>query len=380
MTRIVRAPIASLLVSLLPLACGDAPTDDGLGEGLAPREACGPEELVPNPDADKNSRAHGIVTCDLEAGETLVGIISQDYAWDSLDGIGALCETATGAIREEAYSDLLNPPVPPDLVLCPPGATVVGVAYRDADPVPGVPADTTDAATVQCSGSASLEPNPDLDGNTNALRSFECPAGQDPVGFAYVDLDSPSYSDLTDSITMVCAPSCEECDPTPQTQPNPDFDSNPAQSGSYVCDEDETMIGIVYRDFGWDHVDSVGVRCQDDSGNVRSVTHVGDMSNALGDEVMSVCGPGENVTAIAYKDAQPWAGIPVDLTDGVAVVCDGGAPEAVADLNDNPAHYQTVACPGGLEAAGIEYVDRSVNPYSDLTDAVTIVCRQPCSE
>lgn len=377
-----RCPLVALSVPLLTSLSMIGCTADEIDTQPEFRDACGASTLAENADFDTNPRAHGEVLCDVEAGEALVGILNQDYGWDSLDGIGALCLLPDGTTREVVHAgDLSNATPDPEPVWCPHGETVVGLGYSDANPWPGVPGDTTDAATVVCSGGGGPMEVADLEGNDNPLQLVRCPEGEVPVGFAYVDLDGPAYSDLTDAITLVCAPPCETCDPvTPILVANPDLDDNPRRPAELLCDEHETMVGILYRDYAWDSMDGAGVECENGLGHIRQVFDAGDMGNAPGPEVTVRCPTGRRVTSISYKDAERWPGVPGDTSDGLTVGCDGSAPLSNPDLDDNRNPFQTFFCPSGARAAGIQYVDLDGPAYSDLTDAISLVCRNDCSE
>ncbi len=324
--------------------------------------------------------------CDHEAGEVLVGVVSFDYGWDSLDTVAAVCEAEDGSQRQVGnLADQLNVAGSGEQVTCPAGQTVVELVYRDAY-FPGIPLGTTDAVGIVCSGDATPILPPDLASNPLADRIVGCDAGQIAVGVSYGDgvrhpVSNAHYSDLTDAVTLLCADDCGECEPTVELQPYPDdFVLGSAEhiEVELLCDDDETMTGLMYRDYWWDGMDSAAVQCSNAEGEVRLVANQADLVNSLGPEEWVSCPAPETVIGIAYKDIPYWAGVPVDKTDGVTVVCSGGSIGKVEDLASNDEHpFRTVACPAGTEPAGIQYADTWVG-YSDLTDGVTVACRVPC--
>lgn len=138
------------------------------------------------------------------------------------------------------------------------------------------------------------------------------------------------------------------------------------------------MVGIMYREYtAWDTVDSVAIRCENGLGHSRLVMHKGDMSSTPGPDIEVTCPSGRTVTSVAYKDST-YPGIPAGNTDGVTVGCDGGGPMSTDDLSGNPNPYQTFACPAGTIAAGLTQVGHDGPSFSDLNDAVSIVCREVC--
>ena len=200
--------------------------------------------LVANPDGDTNPRGYLERPCDLDAGEALIGVVVLEYAWGSMDGMGAICRLADGTTRTDVHLDIANSGSGEPLVeyTCPPGERVIGVAYKDAAAYPGVPDDTTDSVTVVCDLSGPVG-NPELDANPAALQSFVCDSNEDAIGVAYVDRDG-TYSDLTDAATVMCVPRCAS------SLPLPDFEILAVEEFGCTGSGGDPVVRVTVRNAG----------------------------------------------------------------------------------------------------------------------------------
>ncbi len=170
------------------------------------------------------------------------------------------------------------------------------------------------------------------------------------------------------SVVLACPAAALAC---PEAVVDSHFDANTRRDVELVCPAGETLRGFVYRSFtSWgitDMADDIGLLCS--GGEVRVDADLGP-----GPDTTVDCGAMLEVRGIRID--RQLAGS-VEGIDGVDTLCGPALKQTGNPDLDDSVSSELLVCPRGLTAVGVRYKDLDATTFSDLADAVALLCDGP---